>query len=99
MASNRKVAGLVAGVAVGMFALAYASVPLYQLFCQVTGYGGTTQVATAAPGEHSASPPRRPNRPHQPPRNPRGRGHRPSFGLPPAQRWQVNMSGRLLRLW
>ena len=49
MASNRRVAGLVAGVAVGMFALAYASVPLYQLFCQVTGYGGTTQRAEAAP--------------------------------------------------
>lgn len=28
-----------------MGGLAYASVPLYQLFCQVTGYGGTTQVA------------------------------------------------------
>jgi len=32
----------------GMVGLAYASVPLYQLFCQVTGYGGTTQVALAA---------------------------------------------------
>jgi cytochrome c oxidase assembly protein subunit 11 len=49
MASNRRVAGLVTGVAVGMFALAYASVPLYQLFCQVTGYGGTTQRAETAP--------------------------------------------------
>jgi cytochrome c oxidase assembly protein subunit 11 len=29
-----------------MFGLSWASVPLYQLFCQVTGYGGTTQVAT-----------------------------------------------------
>ena len=28
-----------------MVGLAYASVPLYQLFCQVTGYGGTTQRA------------------------------------------------------
>ena len=25
----------------GMFALAFASVPLYNLFCKVTGYGGT----------------------------------------------------------
>ncbi len=33
-----------------MAGLAYASVPLYRLFCQVTGYGGTTQVAAAAPG-------------------------------------------------
>lgn len=30
-----------------MLALAYASVPLYRLFCQKTGYGGTTQVAKA----------------------------------------------------
>ena len=27
----------------GMGVLSYASVPLYKLFCQVTGYGGTTQ--------------------------------------------------------
>ncbi|KAG1649910.1 Cytochrome c oxidase assembly protein CtaG [Nymphon striatum] len=31
----------------GMGGLAYASVPLYQLFCQVTGYGGTTQQVDA----------------------------------------------------
>ena len=34
-----------------MVGLAYASVPLYRLFCQVTGFGGTTQVAEAPPGE------------------------------------------------
>lgn len=50
-ASNRRTAALVGGIAVGMFALAYASVPLYQLFCQVTGYGGTTQRAQAAPDQ------------------------------------------------
>ena len=38
------------GLAFGMVGLAYASVPLYTLFCQVTGYGGTTQRADAAPG-------------------------------------------------
>jgi len=27
----------------GMVGMAYAAVPLYQLFCQVTGYNGTTQ--------------------------------------------------------
>ncbi|MFZ1774369.1 MAG: cytochrome c oxidase assembly protein [Rhizobiaceae bacterium] len=27
----------------GMVGMSYASVPLYKLFCQVTGYGGTTQ--------------------------------------------------------
>jgi cytochrome c oxidase assembly protein subunit 11 len=35
---------LVAGaVAIGMAGLAYAAVPLYRIFCQVTGFGGTTQ--------------------------------------------------------
>jgi cytochrome c oxidase assembly protein subunit 11 len=33
-----------------MVALTASAVPLYRLFCQVTGYGGTTQVAEAAPG-------------------------------------------------
>ena len=28
-----------------MVGMAYAAVPLYELFCRVTGYGGTTQVA------------------------------------------------------
>ncbi len=48
---NRRVAGIAAGVAVTMLGLAYASVPLYTLFCQVTGFGGTTQRAegTSAP--------------------------------------------------
>jgi cytochrome c oxidase assembly protein subunit 11 len=30
-----------------MAGLAFASVPLYQLFCKVTGYGGTTRVAAS----------------------------------------------------
>jgi cytochrome c oxidase assembly protein subunit 11 len=34
-----------------MVGAAYASVPLYQLFCQVTGYGGTTQIASG-PASH-----------------------------------------------
>jgi cytochrome c oxidase assembly protein subunit 11 len=46
---NRKVAILSAGVVVAMVGLAYASVPLYSLFCQVTGFGGTTQRAETAP--------------------------------------------------
>ncbi|MBD9371306.1 cytochrome c oxidase assembly protein [Rhizobium sp. ARZ01] len=28
---------------VGMLGMAYAAVPLYDMFCKVTGYGGTTQ--------------------------------------------------------
>ena len=46
-AQHRRVAAWCAVVAVGMVGLAYASVPLYQLFCQVTGYGGTTMRAEA----------------------------------------------------
>jgi len=42
-AKNKRVAMYVGGVVVGMVGLAYASVPLYDLFCKVTGYGGTTQ--------------------------------------------------------
>src|SRR3546814_5693651 len=30
---------------------AYAAVPLYEVFCRDTGYGGTAQVAAAAAGE------------------------------------------------
>lgn len=43
--SNRRTLLVLALVVSGMVGLAYASVPLYQLFCKVTGYGGTTQVA------------------------------------------------------
>ena len=32
-----------------MVGAAYAAVPLYDWFCRTTGFGGTTQVATAAP--------------------------------------------------
>jgi len=49
-AKNNKSALVLAGVVAGMVGLAYAAVPLYQLFCQVTGYGGTTQQAEAAEG-------------------------------------------------
>lgn len=38
---------VLAGVVVGMAALSFAAVPLYDLFCRVTGYGGTTQVDTS----------------------------------------------------
>ena len=34
-----------------MIGLSFASVPLYSLFCRATGWGGTTQRATAAPKE------------------------------------------------
>ncbi len=38
---NLKTASLVFCFLSGMFFLAFASVPLYNLFCKVTGYGGT----------------------------------------------------------
>ncbi|MDB4273658.1 cytochrome c oxidase assembly protein [bacterium] len=41
--SNLLVAGACGAFFAGMIGMAYASVPLYRLFCQVTGYGGTTQ--------------------------------------------------------
>lgn len=47
---NRRTGLIVAGVGAAMLGLAFASVPLYELFCRVTGFGGTTQVATQAPG-------------------------------------------------
>jgi cytochrome c oxidase assembly protein subunit 11 len=46
--NTRTVLALV-GVVVTMGALAWAAVPFYNWFCKVTGYGGTTQVSTAAP--------------------------------------------------
>ena len=41
--SNRLVAALCLAFFGSMIGVAYAAVPLYQLFCQMTGYGGTTQ--------------------------------------------------------
>ena len=40
---HRRTALIAGAVALGMVGLAYASVPLYRIFCQVTGFGGTTQ--------------------------------------------------------
>nr|WP_276591680.1 cytochrome c oxidase assembly protein [Sphingomicrobium nitratireducens] len=48
--ANRRVAGRMALFALVMLGVAFASVPLYRVFCQVTGFGGTTQVADEAPG-------------------------------------------------
>lgn len=43
---NKKVAIYATAAVVAVSGLSYASVPLYQLFCQATGYGGTTQQVT-----------------------------------------------------
>lgn len=45
---NRRVALVALGVALAMLALGFAAVPLYRMFCQVTGFGGTTQRASLA---------------------------------------------------
>ncbi len=49
---NRRLGLGVGCFVVGMAGLAFASVPLYQMFCRVTGYNGTVQTTTklAAPG-------------------------------------------------
>lgn len=45
---NRRVGLLALAGALAMLGLGYASAPLYRLFCQVTGFGGTTQRASEA---------------------------------------------------
>ena len=47
--NNTRIAIIAAIGAFGMLGLAFASKPLYDAFCRVTGYGGTTQIADAAP--------------------------------------------------
>ena len=50
MIERKKLSPLVlAGIFVLMLGLSYAAVPLYDLFCRVTGFGGTTQVSKEAP--------------------------------------------------
>lgn len=41
---NRKLARQLALIAMGMIMLSFAAVPLYRLFCQVTGFGGTPRI-------------------------------------------------------
>lgn len=44
--TNRVVALVCLAFFGGMIGMAYAAVPLYKMFCQATGYGGTTRRAT-----------------------------------------------------
>jgi cytochrome c oxidase assembly protein subunit 11 len=48
---NTRIFAICGVVIVGMVGMAYASVPLYDLFCRVTGYGGTTQLVQYDPGQ------------------------------------------------
>jgi cytochrome c oxidase assembly protein subunit 11 len=54
---NRRVGLVALLVAAAMLGLGYAAVPLYRLFCQVTGFGGTTQVASEAQADDAAAKP------------------------------------------
>ena len=45
---NRRVGLIALAGALVMLGLGYASVPLYRLFCEATGFGGTTQRANEA---------------------------------------------------
>jgi|UniRef100_UPI000B1F3872 cytochrome c oxidase assembly protein subunit 11 len=40
---------LLAGIFFLMLGLSFAAVPLYDIFCRVTGFGGTTQISKQAP--------------------------------------------------
>jgi cytochrome c oxidase assembly protein subunit 11 len=55
VSSHRRRDVLVAGACgvfvAAMVGAAYAAVPLYNWFCRTTGFGGTPQVATAAPSD------------------------------------------------
>jgi cytochrome c oxidase assembly protein subunit 11 len=47
--AKRRTVVLTLGILAVMAALTVSAVPLYRMFCQVTGFGGTTQTADAAP--------------------------------------------------
>ena len=49
-ARNRRTATIMAVMAAAMVALAFASVPLYRMFCEYTGFDGTPLRAESAPG-------------------------------------------------
>lgn len=49
--NNQRTAVVLVAVVAGMAGMSYAAVPLYDWFCRVTGYGGTTNVAVAAPDQ------------------------------------------------
>ena len=53
---NRRIAAALVAVPMAMGALAWASAPLYRLFCQVTGFGGTPGIAAEAPQAAADAP-------------------------------------------
>lgn len=53
--SNLRTGALAFAGALAMLGLGYASVPLYRLFCQVTGFGGTTMIASESKAQRAAA--------------------------------------------
>ena len=53
--ANARTGLMALALAAAKVGLGFASVPLYRLFCQVTGFGGTTQVATQAEAANAAA--------------------------------------------
>ncbi|MCD7059243.1 cytochrome c oxidase assembly protein [Pelagibacterium xiamenense] len=47
--SNRSIVLMASGFVAFMVGMSFAAVPLYNIFCAVTGYGGTTQAAESNP--------------------------------------------------
>ncbi len=50
---NRAVAVSLAAVIAGMLGLSFAAVPLYRVFCALTGFGGTPQIGPETSTSHS----------------------------------------------
>ncbi len=46
---NTRVLMLVFAIVFLMLSLSFAAVPVYRLFCQITGFGGTTQISQSYP--------------------------------------------------
>jgi len=51
MDKNTKTLLSILCIVTAMIGLAFASVPLYDAFCRITGVGGTTQISESAPAE------------------------------------------------
>ncbi len=48
---NKRLGLIVLAIVIAMIGLSFAAIPLYSLFCSVTGFGGTTQTADTLPSE------------------------------------------------
>lgn len=54
---KRRTTLLLGALVLGMVGLSFASVPLYRVFCQVTGYGGTPRTGITAPADQAVTGP------------------------------------------